>query len=208
PRSLDHRPLGQGRGREGRARPGGARRGGRPSGPDAGPRRDLFWGRPTLVGIEPSSMTAVFCRNAADRKADTWAECLAPFVARESAVPDAAKGIAGAVADIAARRRDAPDTPALEHGLDVFHTTMEARRVLAGHWRRAEAAWAHAEDTGAKVAAAKRRGLDARGVAQAARAAWAQAVASFERVERLRSGPGRGGAAAGLVTPHGRLREC
>src|SRR5947209_14865136 len=32
----------------------------------------LFWGRPTLVGTEPLSMTAVFCHNAADRKADTW----------------------------------------------------------------------------------------------------------------------------------------
>ena len=38
----------------------------------------------------------------------------------------------------------------LEHGLDVFHTAMEANRVLARHWRRAEAAWEQAEAAEAK----------------------------------------------------------
>src|ERR1700738_619049 len=51
PRSLDHRPLGRRRGKEGRTCPGGARRGVRPPDPDTRPRRDLFGGRPTLVGI-------------------------------------------------------------------------------------------------------------------------------------------------------------
>ena len=62
PRSLDHRSLGRRRGREGQTRPPGTRRGLRPRGPDAGRRRDLFWGRPTLVGIEPASMTARLLR--------------------------------------------------------------------------------------------------------------------------------------------------
>ena len=74
-------------------------------------------------------MTAVFCRNAADRKAETWARELTPFVALEFAVSDAAKGITKAVAQAAEARRDAPSSAPLEHGLDVFHTTMEARRV-------------------------------------------------------------------------------
>src|SRR5262249_18397517 len=56
-------------------------------------------------------------------------------------------------------------------------------------------------------AAAKRRGLDARGVAQAARAAWAQAVASFERVERLGSAWGRAESAPEVFTPDGRLND-
>ena len=141
PRSRDHRPLGRRRGQEGQGRPGGARRGLRPPGPDPRGGRDLFWGRPTLVGIEPASMTAVFCHNTADRKAETWEEHLAPFDRLEFAVSDAAKGIAKAVAEVAEARRDDPEAPALEHGLDVFHTAMEAHRVLARHWRRAEAAW-------------------------------------------------------------------
>lgn len=152
-------------------------------------------------------MTAVFCQNAADRKGETWAEQLEPFTRLEFAVSDAAKGITKAVAQVAEARRGDPSAPPLEHGLDVFHTTMEARRVLARLWRRAEATWERAEAANAKVAAAKRQGLDARGAAQAARAAWAKAVASFERVQRLESAWGRAHAALDLFGPDGRLND-
>lgn len=152
-------------------------------------------------------MTAVFCRAAADRKAETWARELAPFVALEFAVSDAAKGITKAVADVAAARGADPSAPPLEHGLDVFHTTMEARRVLARHWRRAEATWERAEAADAKVAAAKQQGLDARGVAQTARAAWARAVACFEQVQRLESAWGRIHTALEVFRPDGRLND-
>ena len=40
-------------------------------------------------------MTAVLCRDAPDRTADTWAEQLAPFERLEFAVSDAATGLAG-----------------------------------------------------------------------------------------------------------------
>ncbi len=119
-------------------------------------------------------MTAVFCKNAADRTAATWAEQLEPFDRLEFAVSDAARGIARAVADTATARREAPEAPDLEHGLDLFHTAMEAHRVLARSWRRAEAAWEAAEAADTQVASAKRRGLDARGAAWAARSAWAE----------------------------------
>ena len=98
-----------------------------------------------MVGIEPASMTAVFCTNTADRTAETWEKSLAPFDRLEFAISDGAKGIAKAVAMIAEARRDDPHAPTLSHGLDVFHTAMEAHRVLARHWRRAEAAWEGAE---------------------------------------------------------------
>jgi hypothetical protein len=152
-------------------------------------------------------MTAVFCRNATDRKAKTWAERLAPFERLEFAVSDAAKGIAAAVEQVAEARRDDPSAPSLEHGLDVFHTTMEARRVLARQWRRAEAAWEQAEAADAKVVDAKRHGIDARGVAGAARAAWGKAIAAFEQVERLESSWGRARAALDLFGPDGRLND-
>ena len=113
-------------------------------------------------------MTAVFCRAAADRKAATWDEQLVPFTRLEFAISDAAKGIAAAVAQRAAARRDDPSAPPLEHGLDVFHTAMEAHRVLARHWRRAEAAWEKAEGADAELAGAKRQGIDARARAHAA----------------------------------------
>lgn len=84
---------------------------------------------------------------------------------------------------------------------------MEARRVLPGHWRRAEATWEQAETADAKVAAAKQRGLDARGVARTARAAWAKAVASFGQVERLESAWGRAHAAPDVFGPDGRPND-
>jgi hypothetical protein len=140
-------------------------------------------------------MTAVFCRAAADRKAATWDEQLMPFTRLEFALSDAAKGIAAAVAQRAAARRADPSALPLEHGLDVFHTAMEAHRVLARHWRRAEAAWEKAEGADAEVAGARRQGIDARGPARAARAAWGRAIAAFEQAERLESAWGRAAAA-------------
>src|SRR5207248_562824 len=178
PRPFDPGTLGPGRRSTRRRRPGGAGPGLCRPGQHPGPRRDLFWGRPTLVGIEPASMTAVFCTNADDRKAETWAEQLTPFAQLEFAVSDAAKGIAAAVEQVAAGRDAAagPTAP-LEHGLDVFHTAREAHRVLARHWRRAEAAWDEAEAVDARVARARQQGVDARGPAGPARAAWRQATA-------------------------------
>jgi hypothetical protein len=152
-------------------------------------------------------MTAVFCANAADRKAETWEKHLAPFGCLEFVVSDAAKGIAKAVSQIAEARRDDPRAPALEHGLDVFHTALEARRVLARHWRRAEAAWEKAEAADVKVADAKRQGLDARGVAQAARSAWTRATASLERTGLPEAAWGRARDAFELFRADGRLND-
>jgi hypothetical protein len=152
-------------------------------------------------------MTAVFCHNAADRKAETWANQLEPFEKLEFVISDAAKGIAAAVQEVTKARHDAPSAPALEHGLDVFHTTMEAKRILAQHWRHAEAAWEKAEATARKVEQSKRQGIDARGVAQTARAAWRPAIASFEQVERLEAAWNRVHAALDLFGPDGRLND-
>ena len=152
-------------------------------------------------------MTAVFCRATADRKAATWDEQLVPFTHLEFAVSDAAKGIAKAVTQRAMARRDDPAVPPLEHGLDVFHTAMEAHRVLARPWRRAEAAWEKAEAADAELALAKRQGIDARGRAQTARAAWQRASAALAEAERLESAWGRAAAALELFDGDGRLND-
>jgi hypothetical protein len=152
-------------------------------------------------------MTAVFCANTADRKAETWAERLEPFDRLEFVVSDAARGIAKAVADIAGARRDDPEAPALEHGLDVFHTAMGARRVLSRHWRHAEATWERAEAADSEVAGAKRRGIDARGVAQAARAAWTRATTSMERAGLPEAAWGRARDAFELFRADGRIND-
>jgi hypothetical protein len=132
---------------------------------------------------------------------------LAPFDRLEFAVSDAAKGIAKAVEAVAQARRGDPEAPALEHGLDVFHTTMEARRVLARSWRSAEAARERAEGADLGVAESKRQGIDARGGARTARAAWDRALASLELTERVESAWGRCQAALELFRPDGRLND-
>jgi hypothetical protein len=152
-------------------------------------------------------MTAVFCQAAPDRKAETWGRQLRPFDHLEFAVSDAASGIARAVADLAEARRGTPQAPALEHGLDLFHTAMEARLALSRQWRHAEAAWERAEAADAKLAEAKRRGVDARGAAQTARSAWPGAIASFERAECQQAAWARAHAAIDLFRVDGRLND-
>jgi hypothetical protein len=162
-----------------------------------------------LVGIEPASMTAVFCHDAADRKAETWRQRLRPFGHREFVVSDAAKGIAAAVEQVAEQRREKdPSAPPLGHGLDLFHTTQEAERVLAQEWRRVEPLWEAAEACDAEVEHAKRQGTDARhGEAQTAHAAWSKAIAEFERVEHLEAAWRRCRAAFELFHGDGRLND-
>ena len=79
----------------------------------------------------------------------------------------------------------------LENGLDVFHTTQEARRVLRQIWSHVERLWEQAEAADRRVAQAQRQGRDARGVAVAAPSAWKKAAAAFQQYERVRSGLGR-----------------
>jgi hypothetical protein len=155
-------------------------------------------------------MTAVFCHNAADRKAETWKQELDPFSRLEFAVSDAAKGIAAAVEPAAAGRHgeaDAEPEPAPEHGLDVFHTAREAHRVLARHWRHAEAAWDGAEAADARVARARQQGADARGPAGPARTAWRKATAAPEQVEHLEGAWRRAHAGSEILRPDGRLDD-
>jgi hypothetical protein len=109
------------------------------------------------------------------------------------------------VARRTAARRDDPAAPPLEYGLDIFHTALEANRVLARHWRRAEAAWEKAERAEAELAGARQRGIDARGPAHTARAAW-RAIGALEEAERLESAWGRA-AALELFDAEGRHND-
>jgi hypothetical protein len=152
-------------------------------------------------------MTAVFCHNAADRSAGSWHARLAPFTALELAISDAAGGIASGLDRLAEQRRAAGEATPLARGLDLFHTAREARSVLKTAWRQAEASWAKAEAADVRVAASKRQGLDARGVAKAAAAAWRRAVGALGRVERQESAWRRARAALDLFDPEGRLND-
>ena len=152
-------------------------------------------------------MTAVFCENAADRSAPTWENQLASFDRLEFAISDAALGIRKAVSQLAQARLDDPLAPTLEQGLDVFHTTMEAKRVLTKQWRMTEAAWEKAEAADLEVVRSKQQGIDARGAARAAHAAWDRATALFEQTERLEAAWCRAHAALDLFRADGQLNN-
>ena len=153
-------------------------------------------------------MTAVFCQNANDRKAETWQQQLTPFENLELVISDAAKGIATAVQRTAQLRRDSdPLVSALGHGLDLFHTTQEAQRVLTQAWRAVEPLWEKAETCDAQVQRDKKQGIDARGSAWVARTAWSQAIEALEPVERLESAWDRGRTAFELFRPDGQLND-
>ena len=132
---------------------------------------------------------------------------LSPFARLAWVVSDAAKGITAAVQAAAAARSASGSALPLEHGLDVFHTGQEARRVLAGPWRHAEAVWDEAAAADAAVAKNKRQGQDARGVAQQARRAWQQAAQALADVDRQESAWQRARSALAVFRPDRTLNE-
>jgi hypothetical protein len=159
------------------------------------------------VAVEPTSLALLECDKTDERSAAAWQTVLEPFGNLEFVVSDAASGIAAAVEAVAAARVASESAVPLEHGLDVFHTNQEARRVLAGPWRRAEAAWENAEAADATVAEAKRKGEDARGVAGQARGAWRKAERLLAEVDRQESAWQRARAALAVFRPDGTLNE-
>jgi hypothetical protein len=160
-----------------------------------------------LVGIEPASMTAVFCHNAADRSAASWQEQLVPFTSLEFAVSDAAKGIGSGLDRLAKRRHAAGDATGLAQGLDLFHTARDARAVLARAWFRAESACRKAEALDAEVASLRRQGRNAQGRAQTATVAWRTAVAEFDDAARQEAAWSRARAALDRFDGEGRLND-
>ncbi len=145
-------------------------------------------------------MTAVFCRNTADRKAPTWERQLVPFTHLEFAVSDAAKGIAAAVAQVVPRPGATTPRP---RRWSTGWTSSTPPWKPTGSWPgigdAPRPAWEQAEQADAKVAGAKRQGIDARGPAGAAGAAWRRATAAFEQAQRLESAWGRAACRAGVV---------
>jgi hypothetical protein len=95
----------------------------------------------------------------------------------------------------------------LENGLDVFHTTQEARRVLRRGWSHVERCWGQAEAASHRVEQARRQGRDSRGMAAAARWAWGKAEAAFGQYERSEAGWKIAHAALAVFRPDGRLND-
>jgi len=159
------------------------------------------------VVVEPTSLAMLECAKTGDRSGAAWEKVLQKFPKLEFVLSDAAKGIAKGVENVAKARKDLPERVLLAQGLDVFHTNQEARRVLAGPWRQAEAAWEEAEKADAQMAEQKKKGIPAQGAAQAARRAWAKAEGLLAEVDRQETAWQRARGALVVFRPDGTLNE-
>jgi len=139
----------------------------------------VFHSRPVLVGVEPASLTWFLGQKADDRTGATWAKALRDWDGLSFVIADAGKGLQAGIAMVR-REREEDSKPTLESGLDVFHTTDEARRVLR--------LWEQAEAASRRVKESQRQGQDARGLARVAGRLWKQAEAAFAEYERSEAG--------------------
>jgi hypothetical protein len=166
----------------------------------------FFHGRPVLVGVEPASMTWSLGQKANDRSGTTWAKALHDGTALEFVTADAGTGLQAGIAMVQQQRREQEQAP-LENGLEVFHTTQEARRVFRLSWTHGERSWEQAEAASRRVEPAQRQGQDARGVAVAARWAWKEAETAFQQYERSEAGWKIAQGALSVFRPDGRLND-
>jgi hypothetical protein len=166
----------------------------------------FFHGRPVLVGVEPASMAWFLGHKADDRTGATWAQALRPWEALSFVTADAGKGLQAGIAAVR-REREEEGKPSLESGLDVFHTTYEARRVLRLIWNRVERLWEQAEAASGRVKKSQRQGQDARGLAIVASRLWKQAEAAFAEYERSEAGWKIAHGALAVFGPEGRLND-
>jgi hypothetical protein len=166
----------------------------------------FFHRRPVLVGVEPASMVWFLGQKADDRTGTTWAKAWRDWTALSYVLADAGTGLQAGIAAVQ-QQRQTDDQPALENGLDLFHTTQEARRVLRLSWNRVERLWEQAEAASRRVAQAQQQGQDARGVAAVARIAWTKAEAAFQQYEQSEAGWKSAHAALQVFRPDGQLND-
>jgi hypothetical protein len=166
----------------------------------------FFHGRPVLVGIEPASMAWFLGQKTNDRSGATWAKAVRDWPALSYVTADAGSGLQVGIAAVQ-RERQEKGQPSLENGLDVFHTTDEAHRVLRPSWNRVEDRWEQAEIASRRVEQSQRQGQDARGAAVAARHAWKKAEAAFAQDERFEAGWKMAHEALAIFRPDGHLND-
>ena len=166
----------------------------------------FFRRRPVLVGVEPASMAWFLGHKADDRQGATWCRELQRWTSLQSVLADAGTGLQAGIA-LVQQQRCQQGQVTLENGLDVFHTSQEARRVLRLSWSRVERLWEQAEAATRQVAQARQQGRDARGVAATARRAWARAEAAFARFEASEAGWRAAHAALQMFRPDGQLND-
>lgn len=147
---------------------------------------EIFFHRePILMGVEPLSLAWLAGQRGPDRSGESWCKIIEAWPNLEHVIADGGQGLGRGVklANEARSQAQEPesDAPAtITMGLDVFHTERELERVLQRLWNRVERQIESAVKADVKLAQAKRRGQDPRGVAGHAGRAWRQAERLFD----------------------------
>jgi len=141
---------------------------------------------PIVMGIEPDSLVWVAGQRGPDRSGESWRQVMEHWPCLEHVIADGGTGLergvklANEARSALAQESESVSPVAITMGLDIFHTQRELERALRGVEKRAERQLEAASQTDAKVAQAKRRGRDTRGMAGAAGRAWRKAEALFD----------------------------
>jgi hypothetical protein len=174
---------------------------------------EIFFHRePILMGVEPRSWAWLAGQRGPDRSGESWCRIIEKWPHLEHVIADGGQGLERGVKLANEGRCQAQEleteTPApITMGLDVFHTQRELERALQRLWKRVERQIETAVKADAKLAQAKRRGQDPRGVAGHAGRAWRkaerlfdEAVQAQEAVEQLQEALGWFDASGHLYT--------
>ena len=147
---------------------------------------EIFFHRePILMGVEPISLAWLAGQRGPDRSGESWCKVIEQWPTLEHVVADGGQGLERGL-KLANEARSQTQEPEAEPpapitmGLDVFHTQREVERVLQRLWKQVESQMETAAKADAKVAQAKRRGQDPRGLAGSAGRAWRKAERLFE----------------------------
>jgi hypothetical protein len=147
---------------------------------------EIFFHRePILMGVEPISLAWLAAQRGPDRSGESWCKVIEAWPNLEHVIADGGQGLERGVKLANATRCQAQEPEAkplapLTMGLDVFHTQREVERVLQQLWKRVERQIEAAVKADGKLAQAKRRGQDPRGVAGHAGRAWRKAERLFD----------------------------
>ena len=127
-------------------------------------------------------------------------------------VSDAGSGLARGIKLLNEARAAAPElgqtaVAPVQVGLDVFHTEREMQRVVSRRWAQVEKLLDTAAQADQHVVHAKQRGIDARGAAGHARAAWGKAERAFDEAVQVDTAAQGIRAALACVRPDGQRND-
>jgi hypothetical protein len=163
---------------------------------------EIFFHRePILMGVEPISLAWLAAQRGPDRSGESGCKVMSgvgltlieAWPNLEHVIADGGQGLERGVklANEARSQAQEPesDAPAMiTMGLDVFHTEREFERVLQRLGNRGERQIDAAGKADAKLAQAKRRGQDPRGLAGSAGRAWRKAERLFDEAVQAQEG--------------------